>query len=122
MMSALNLCTHTTKPTVKLNETTQCKGSLRWTVGPGAQLSGAQFATFWGADSWAPDNQAPGPSCPGPNLSLFQGKQLGPGQLGPEPIGICYDIFDDLRIFFFILRCHFNGWDGWLGVQCTLYF
>ena len=67
---------------------------------------------FWGADSWAPDNRAPGPSCPGPNLSLFQGEQLGPGQLGPEPIGICHDIFDDLRIFFLILRCHFNSWDG----------
>ena len=28
-------------------------------LGPRAQLSGAQFATFFGADSWVPDNWAP---------------------------------------------------------------
>ena len=70
-------------------------------LGPRAQLSGAQFATFLGrtvgpwttgprgpavrgpicnflrADSWAPGTNCPGPSCPGSNC-------LGPNCLGPD--------------------------------------
>ena len=46
-----------------------------------------QFLANWALDNRAPRPNCPGLDCPGAQLSIFKGRKLVSGQLGPWTVG-----------------------------------